>query len=147
MTLPSDLTHRPSRAEGGSPAGRVRRTFLYHRLSPHHIATPAQHHMSQHTIIRVIVSRLVERLAREGLREKVRAVAIRRDVLDAHDAHGLELAHLEEAAIDVPRAVARLAVARELDGTLVVDAQRGGLVLHHHVGAPACQPTATAGRT
>ena len=59
VTLPSDLTHRPSRAEGGSPAGRVRRTFLYHRLSPHHIATPAQHHMSQHIIIRVIVSRLI----------------------------------------------------------------------------------------
>ena len=50
------------------------------------------------------------------------------NVLDAHLSQIAQLAHLEEAAVDVARAVARLAVARELDGALVVDAERRGRV-------------------
>ena len=41
-------------------------------------------------------------------------------------AAGLELANLEEATIDVARAVAGLTVAGELDGPFVVDSQRRG---------------------
>ena len=42
-----------------------------------------------------------EGLDRQRLGEQVGAVVRGRDVLDAHDAHRLELAHLEEAAVDV----------------------------------------------
>ena len=55
--------------------------------------------------------------------EHVGAVECRRDVLDLDDLDRLELAHLEVATIDVPRAVTRFAIAGELDRAGIVDAQ------------------------
>ena len=52
----------------------------------------------------------------ERLREHVRTVVVGRDVLDLDDAESFELADLEEAPVDVARALARLAIARQLDG-------------------------------
>ena len=73
-------------------------------------------------------------MAKEGflvhrLSEHVSAIEGGGDVLHLDDTQRFELTDLEETPIDVPRTVARLAIASELDGAGVVDAQRGGPIL------------------
>ena len=80
------------------------------------------------------------------LGEHVGAVERRRDVLDLDDLERLELAHFEVAPIDVPRAMARLAVARELDGAGVVDAQDSrGVLVESHLGQQGANECHLAG--
>ena len=55
------------------------------------------------------------------LGEHVRAVVDGGSVSHSDDTRGFELADLEEAAVDVPRPVAGLAVAGQLDGAGVVE--------------------------
>ena len=69
---------------------------------------------------------LDERIEGQGLGQQVGGI-VRCGHLD-HTQHALErqLAHLEVAAVYVARAVARLLVARELDGSRVVHVDLGG---------------------
>ena len=57
-----------------------------------------------------------------GLVEIIGAVELGRHVFDSENFRSVQLAHFEEASIDVARSMTGLAVARQLDGARIVDA-------------------------
>ena len=71
--------------------------------------------------------------------------AVGTDGHHAHLAFVRQLAHLEVAAVDVAGAMARLAVARKLDRTAVVDADRGRLLRQAHVAQQVAEVLHLAG--